>query len=335
MNAWIAYAYQPTNIEKWEVSTKWMVISSMHWFNWHQSSSSNMNFISETRVFILCVCSIVSKTGVRNLTSRRSLATLILGVFVGFVLAAVFISTSDTEPRPWLRDPHVGADLADAEGPEKDVGYHASQEEAHALENKTVAQRLYNEVKILCWIMTSPKNHQKKARHVKRTWGSRCNKIIFMSSAEGKLCSPSPFGVSSFSISTDFLFSITFSFCRCGTRFGGVASEGRSKQFVGQDKGSIQIRIWASFGWCRLVLEGWRRHIRCIREFAVHAVPVLPRRSHLFRMQVQAVRQTGLHVRRGWLRIEQRGRATFCRRRHSQPKELQTIRWWSRGCWNR
>lgn len=125
------------------------------------------------------------ETGVRNLTSRRSLATLILGVFVGFVLAAAFISSSDREPRPWLRDPHVGADLADAEGPEKDVGYHASHEEAHALENKTVAQRLYNEVKVLCWIMTNPKNHQKKARHVKRTWGSRCNKILFMSSVEG------------------------------------------------------------------------------------------------------------------------------------------------------
>lgn len=31
--------------------------------------------------------------------------------------------------------------------------------------------------------MTNPKNHKTKARHVKRTWGTRCNKIIFMSSA--------------------------------------------------------------------------------------------------------------------------------------------------------
>lgn len=123
--------------------------------------------------------------GVRNLTNRRSLATLILGVFVGFVLAAALISSTDKESRPWPRDPHTGSDLIDAEGPEKDVGYHASHEEAHALENKTVALRLYSEVKILCWIMTNPQNHQKKARHVKRTWGSRCNKLIFMSSVEG------------------------------------------------------------------------------------------------------------------------------------------------------
>lgn len=32
--------------------------------------------------------------------------------------------------------------------------------------------------------MTNPKNHKKKAIHVKRTWGKRCNKILFMSSTE-------------------------------------------------------------------------------------------------------------------------------------------------------
>lgn len=85
-----------------------------------------------------------------------------------------------------LRDPHTGGDLADAEGPEKDVGSHANHEGAHAHENKSIAHQLYNDVRVLCWIMTNPKNHQKKARHVKRTWGSRCNQLLFMSSTEGK-----------------------------------------------------------------------------------------------------------------------------------------------------
>lgn len=119
---------------------------------------------------------------------------MLIGILVGFLVATVFISA---EPKSlWLtgfsskthhadlRDPHSSGDLTDAEGPEKDVGFH-SNEGAHAHENKTIAQQLYNEVRILCWIMTNPQNHQKKARHVKRTWGSRCNQLLFMSTTKG------------------------------------------------------------------------------------------------------------------------------------------------------
>lgn len=48
-------------------------------------------------------------------------------------------------------------------------------------ENKTLQKQLYDEVRVLCWIMTSPNNIMKKARHVQRTWGTRCNKLLFMS----------------------------------------------------------------------------------------------------------------------------------------------------------
>jgi len=45
-----------------------------------------------------------------------------------------------------------------------------------------VAEDLFNKVKVLCWIMTTPLNHKTKAIHVKKTWGARCNKLLIMSS---------------------------------------------------------------------------------------------------------------------------------------------------------
>lgn len=46
----------------------------------------------------------------------------------------------------------------------------------------SLADQLFKEVRLLCWILTTPENHRTKAFHIKQTWGRRCNKLLFMSS---------------------------------------------------------------------------------------------------------------------------------------------------------
>ncbi|XP_064635609.1 glycoprotein-N-acetylgalactosamine 3-beta-galactosyltransferase 1-like isoform X2 [Lineus longissimus] len=50
----------------------------------------------------------------------------------------------------------------------------------------SMADALYKKVRILCWIMTAPKNLEKKAKAVYDTWAKRCNIFLFMSSESSK-----------------------------------------------------------------------------------------------------------------------------------------------------
>lgn len=54
----------------------------------------------------------------------------------------------------------------------------------HKGEDSRMADELYRKVRILCWVMTGPKNLEKKARHVKTTWSRHCNVVVFMSSVD-------------------------------------------------------------------------------------------------------------------------------------------------------
>lgn len=50
------------------------------------------------------------------------------------------------------------------------------------LHDSKLAELLFKEVKLFCWVFTHPPNHEKKSIHVRNTWGKRCNKLIFISS---------------------------------------------------------------------------------------------------------------------------------------------------------
>lgn len=54
-------------------------------------------------------------------------------------------------------------------------------EHAHH-DDDTVAKDLATKVRVLVWVMTGPQNLDAKAVHVRNTWGTRANKLLFMSS---------------------------------------------------------------------------------------------------------------------------------------------------------
>lgn len=52
------------------------------------------------------------------------------------------------------------------------------------LYDQELADKLYNEVRVLCWVFTHPGNHKLKVPHVRSTWAKKCNKLLFMSVKE-------------------------------------------------------------------------------------------------------------------------------------------------------
>ncbi|XP_025831894.1 glycoprotein-N-acetylgalactosamine 3-beta-galactosyltransferase 1-like isoform X2 [Agrilus planipennis] len=119
----------------------------------------------------------------RMTVTKNVLVALLMGMACGFMLAYVSLIPMGALKLN-LNDAHYSSQLEYAEGPTYDPGVHNHEEEFHNMEDTSVADNLTRKVRVLCWVMTQPKNHQKKARHVKNTWGKRCNILLFMSTAE-------------------------------------------------------------------------------------------------------------------------------------------------------
>ncbi|XP_063590421.1 glycoprotein-N-acetylgalactosamine 3-beta-galactosyltransferase 1-like [Penaeus indicus] len=126
--------------------------------------------------------------------SRSFILTLGTGMFCGFFSFYLLNTTVTLHPRyiEGISPPHSienhahnHEELENAAGPLGSVSMHSSHEAHHAGES-VEAEQLKGKVRVLCWVMTNPKNHEKKARHIKATWARRCNKLLFISSEEDK-----------------------------------------------------------------------------------------------------------------------------------------------------
>ncbi|EEB13783.1 core 1 UDP-galactose:N-acetylgalactosamine-alpha-r beta 1,3- galactosyltransferase, putative [Pediculus humanus corporis] len=113
---------------------------------------------------------------------RSSVFTLLTGVIFGFSFAYILFYTSNnyitwTLPVENFKSYLQQIPLSRDDGSSNDV---VANHVGHETENY-LAKQLSEKVKLLCWIMTQPASHEKKAKHVKNTWGRRCNYLIFMS----------------------------------------------------------------------------------------------------------------------------------------------------------
>ncbi|XP_071526936.1 glycoprotein-N-acetylgalactosamine 3-beta-galactosyltransferase 1-like [Panulirus ornatus] len=106
----------------------------------------------------------------------------ILLMMISMMMGSIFSMLLLTSVREtYIRHPMSHEDLKGEEIPDEPLTNHNPDELHHKGENIEAA-RLAEKVRVLCWIMTRPETHLKKAQCVKATWGSRCNKLIFMSS---------------------------------------------------------------------------------------------------------------------------------------------------------
>ncbi|KAI7685438.1 Glycoprotein-N-acetylgalactosamine 3-beta-galactosyltransferase 1 [Sarcoptes scabiei] len=154
----------------------------------HQQPATSPSFSSSSSITSLS----------NNRISKSFMLALLIGMTFGFSFSYLLISVINWDliyfksiklfqlnhPQSFNHfdedlDAHSHEQLDSITGPNIPITFHGSEEEFHK-----VANHLSENIRVLCWVMTNPKNHQTKAKHVRATWGKRCNELIFISSQE-------------------------------------------------------------------------------------------------------------------------------------------------------
>lgn len=109
--------------------------------------------------------------------TKHPLFALTIGIFFGFTSAYLLLLSLFS----WSSRPQCTLlDLYPYNHTKEEDGIRHLPDGFRFREDSTVAKKLYDKIKVLCWVMTSGEFHKTRAVHIRETWGRRCNKLLFM-----------------------------------------------------------------------------------------------------------------------------------------------------------